>query len=146
MAGNHFALYGRADGGWAILRTPDDGTVIPPVIGELRYLGDAAGAIPAVYSLARGAAKLPAQEMIAALTGLGQQAVSRHVRIGTSVPDMTDDGWKALTRLLHAWTEWPDKPCDAAVVEEFLATAARERARYRTEHEEAAPCVTASGG
>jgi len=30
MAGNHYALYGRADGAWAILRTPDDGTVIPP--------------------------------------------------------------------------------------------------------------------
>jgi len=82
-----------------------------------------------VYSrIPRGQVRLPAQEMIAALTGLGQQAVSRHIRVGTSVPGMTDTGWRRLTRLLYAWTEWPGEPCDATVVEEFLATAEQVRA------------------
>jgi hypothetical protein len=125
----HYSLYGRADGTWAILRAPDFGWVPPPSVGDLRRLGDATAVILALYLQIPGAGtghggrgRYPAQEMIAQLTGLSQTGVSLHIRTGTKMPNLSDDRWRALTRLLYAWTEWPDKPCDHAAVAEFLAT------------------------
>ena len=71
----------------------------------------------------------PAQTMLAELAGVGQQAISRHVRAEMS-PTLPNDGWRRVAALLYAWTEWPDKPCNQAAVDDFLrrGDAIRERA------------------
>jgi hypothetical protein len=127
----HCHLYGRADGTWAVLQSPD-GWMIPPRVGDLRHMGDATTAILGLYLQIPGAGAgrgaPPAQHMIARLTGLGQTTVSLHVRESGKLPPLDDDGWRALTRLLYAWTEWPDKPCDREAVGEFLASGDRIKA------------------
>ena len=132
-------LYGRADGTWAFLDSPI-GWISPPRIGDLRLLCDASAALLIIYLQIPGAGntgrgtRYPAQEMLARRTGLGQQAISRHVSRTAWVPEMEDAGWRAVARLLYAWTEWPDCAADMAIVGEFLAsgdaiTAERRAAR-----------------
>lgn len=124
----HRTLYGDAAGAWELLQALDLGQAPPPNLGNLRLLCDATTAVRELYEKIPGAgtsgeaAQYPAQAMIARLTGMAQTTVSLHVRNRGKVPTLGDEGWRALARLLHAWTEWPDSPRDHAVIAEFLAT------------------------
>lgn len=121
-------LYGDADGTWELLQSLDPAQVPASNLGDLRRLCDATTAIRVLYEKIPGAgttgeaAQYPAQAMIARLTGMAQTTVSLHVRNRGKVPMLSNEGWRAVARLLHAWTEWPDSPRDHAVITEFLAT------------------------
>ena len=132
------SLYGNAAGDWSILEAPI-GWIPPPRIGDLRMLCAPDEAILVLDPLRIPAAPgcparqpgtaTPAQTMLAELAGVGQQAISRHVRAEMS-PTLPNDGWRRVAALLYAWTEWPDKPCNQAAVDDFLrrGDAIRERA------------------
>ena len=88
------SVYGDESGRFALL-VGERGTVPPPYITGLVYLGDPADVVSRVV-WAQTSAR--AQQEIADALGVTQQTVSRYVN-GRSRPDLTTAGWKALVRL-----------------------------------------------
>ena len=115
------SLYGNAAGDWALVESPP-GCEHPGTIGGLRYLCDSGEALALILSRIPRAGRYPAQQMIADLTGVKQQTVSRYLLTGQSRLELPGDGWRRVSALLYACTEWHDKPYDQQAVREFLRT------------------------
>lgn len=116
MGEEHETLYGDSSGRWLLVRGPLN--LLPPprvAVGvplhgtaELDYLGQPGDVVSRLYNQLTAAVKTPGprragnhtppvQDVLAALLGVGQQAVSRYLS-GDSTPRLAPNGWSQLVR------------------------------------------------
>jgi len=135
----HISLYGDEHGNWVLLESvtgtlppPSLHTYIyedgpPPPLRVLHFFGSPRDLITTICNeipnvIPGDGHGVPVQRTAARLLGVTQQSVSRYLNACTE-PDLPDEGWRQLTRLACAWTEWPGHPADLALVREMLAAA-----------------------
>jgi len=134
----HHSLYGDRRGNWVLLESATgiilppaleacacEGGTAPPLFRVLRNFGSPRDLITVMYEQmpavvhgdGRGA---PIQRTMAGLLGVTQQSISRYLN-GHSEPDLPDPGWRMLSHLAAAWTEWPGHPADLDLARRTIA-------------------------